>query len=366
MNIVHFVYDYLPISETFIYNDITSIKKHNISVLSAKTRNMHLFPFKQIHSIDRLGIPAKYSEFARFKLFDSSEFFKKTILGTKAKLIHAHFGHIGAKLLKIKSTTKIPMITGFYGADIPILRNSGKAERLFSAGEAFIALSDDMKMDLMSIGCPEEKIRVRDVGIDISKFRFEARKPNGNLRFLCVARMVEKKGLPYLIQSMKKIAAALPEATLDIIGDGPMRGELETLVRHLGLENNVRLLGSAPYGEVIKHYYQSHIFVLPSVTDRAGGKDEFSTVIKEAMCSGMPVIATSHAGIPKIIKNGVNGFLVPEKDADALAEAAIGLVARQKTWKAIAMRGRKTIEKLYDIKQRARYLEKLYSEITRD
>src|SRR3989338_6674062 len=218
MNIVHFVYDYLPISETFIYNDITSIKKHNISVLSAKTRNMHLFPFKQIHSIDRLGIPAKYSEFARFKLFDSSAFFKKTILGTKAKLIHAHFGHIGAKLLKIKSTTKIPMITGFYGADIPILRNSGKAERLFSAGEAFIALSDDMKMDLMSIGCHEEKIRVRDVGIDISKFRFEARKPNGNLRFLCVARMVEKKGLPYLIQSMKKIAAALPEATLDIIG----------------------------------------------------------------------------------------------------------------------------------------------------
>lgn len=358
-SVAHFVYSYLPVSETFIYNDITSIRRYRVIVLSARKEKKILYPFENLRSIEDMRFPSNLCEFFMFKFFGRSEFLKKCLL--ECFLLHTHFGHVGLKLVGIKNELGIPMITNFYGADMPILRSSAKRRVLFENGELFIALSQDMKKDVMDLGCDEEKIKVMDTGIDISKFPFRKRNPGKKIRLLTVARLVEKKGLEYLIRAFARVN----DAELTIIGRGPMEQRLKNLASTLGVDDKISFLGTVPYDALPSHYYNSDIFVLPSITDSRGGKDEFSMAMKEAMSTGMPVVSTFHAGIPEVITDGKNGFLAPEKDHIALADKIAYMAENPAVCRRISRAGRKTVEKVYDIRKRAKALEAVYKSYER-
>ncbi|MEL6856269.1 MAG: glycosyltransferase, partial [Cyanobacteria bacterium J06607_13] len=146
----------------------------------------------------------------------------------------------------------------------------------------------------------------------------------------------------------------------DIMGDGPLRSELSALIESLGLSGRVRLLGWCDEAEIIRVLERAHLFVAPSVTAASGNQDAPINVLKEAMALGLPVVSTYHGGIPELVQDGVSGRLVPERDADAIAQALLELIARPDRWPQMGQAGRDYVKAHYDLHTLNEQLALLY------
>jgi len=284
----------------------------------------------------------------------------------KIRLIHARFGRAGIDLLPLKRRVRIPMITSFHGHDSPDnKKNHSKYKnlhQLFKFGEAFTVTNEQMKQVLIKHGCPEHKVHIQHSGINVSKFPYRKRKPpeDGAIRILFVGRLVEKKGAEFLIQAFAKVHENYPTTELYMAGDGPLRSHLKDLIRQFGLEEQVHLLGNLRHQDVIKQMKKAHLFCLPSVTGANGDQEGIPNVLKEAMCCGLPVISTYHSGIPELITHKFNGFLVPERDSDALAEQIMELITQPEIWGQIGFNAHQKVQKDFNSKIQVQLLENLY------
>jgi len=138
---------------------------------------------------------------------------------------------------------------------------------------------------------------------------------------LAVAQLAERKGLQYLVEACRILADRGRSFECEIIGDGPLRGELERQVHDLGLEDHVRLTGPLPYPDVVARYPRAAAFVLPCIVTSEGDRDGIPNVILEAMAAAVPVVSTPVSGIPEVLRDDETGLVVPEGDAPAIADA---------------------------------------------
>jgi glycosyltransferase involved in cell wall biosynthesis len=146
----------------------------------------------------------------------------------------------------------------------------------------------------------------------------------GSLLF--VGRLVERKGCEYAIRAVAQLRDAGRKAKLVVVGDGPERGALESLAGSLDVAGSVEFAGMLPSSAVAGRYTAASVLLMPAVTDWKGEQEGFGMVIVEAMRHGLPVIATDSGGITDIVRDGVNGLLVPERDAGAIARAVTRLL----------------------------------------
>lgn len=140
---------------------------------------------------------------------------------------------------------------------------------------------------------------------------------------LFVGRLVEKKGLVYLIQAMQHVVREFPGFGLFVIGTGPEELHLRGEVARLGLETSVRFVGHQPHAVVVRYLHQCQLAVVPSIMDSRGETEGMPTVVVEAMAAGARVVASSVAGIPDVIRHSHNGWLCRQKDPVDLAEKMI-------------------------------------------
>ena len=206
------------------------------------------------------------------------------------------------------------------------------------------------------------------MGIDLKKFKFSERmkQPGEPIKILTIGRLIEKKGHVYAIRAIAKVVKKYRNIEYLIAGDGPLRNKLEGLVQELGIEKHVKFSGAIEQNEVLKLYQQAHIFVLPSITTSNGDQEGIPVVLMEAQATGLPVISTYHTGIPEVIVEGKSGFLVPEKDVDALAERLEYPIEHPELWPDMGRYGRKFVEEKYDIKKLNQQLVEIYSNILRN
>lgn len=183
------------------------------------------------------------------------------------------------------------------------------------------------------------------------------------MKIITIARLVEKKGIEYAIKAIAKVAENHPNIIYNIAGDGPLRESLEKLILDLKISDNVKLLGWMTQEQVRQLYVDSHIFVLPSVTAATGDREGQALVLQEAQAMGLPVVSTLHNGIPEGVLEGKSGFLVPERDVDALAEKIGYLVENPEIWTQMGQHGRKFVEERYDIKQLNKQLVEMYEKL---
>ena len=245
----------------------------------------------------------------------------------KYDIIHAHFGPSGNIAVKLKDLgIKGRIVVSFHGYDFSqYVRKRGKGiySYLFKkATDAITANSNYAIQRLEEIGCAHEKIIRLPEAFVVKDFPFKERifKRGEKIRILTIARLVEKKGHYFSIKAVCKVLKKYSNLIYTIIGDGPLKEQLEHLIVRLRCEKKIFIISGKEQSEIIEAYNKSHIFILPSVTARDGDTEGQGLVLQEAQASGLPVIVTDHNGLPEGVLDRKSGFIVPEKDVDAIAE----------------------------------------------
>lgn len=213
----------------------------------------------------------------------------------------------------------------------------------------FVVAVSDYSRDLLCEMCPESEGKIVRIynGIELDDFpraRVEVRNP---LRVVSVGRLIEFKGFQHLIGACALLREQEVAVEMRIVGDGPLRPELEAKIQREGLQDWVHLLGVRSQEEIKRELADADLFVLPSIVDPVGASDILPTVITEAMACRLPVVSTLVTGIPEMVQHGETGLLVEPGDEAALAEAIAQLGADPEARARMGEAGRAHADKLF-------------------
>nr|WP_231734415.1 glycosyltransferase [Lysobacter gilvus] len=294
-----------------------------------------------------------------------------------ADLVHVHFGLDAVDAWPSVKRAGLPMLVTLHGYDITTRKGwwwSGRGgltripyparlARLFREPRVgFIAVSDAIRAHAITLGMPPEKIVTRRIGIDVRKFT-----PAGTLagqrprRVLFVGRLVEKKGVRYLIEAMARVRARLPDATLAIVGDGPLRATLAALASDLAVPTE--FLGTLDDVGVRAQLASARVFCLPSIVAASGDAEGFGMVLLEAQACGVPVVTSARGGAVEGLVEGTTGFSFSERDVDALATALATLLSDDALANHMSQRAPAFVRETFDIDSLTPALEAVYDHV---
>ncbi len=349
-----------------VYPPLTSLRHEHIACLRAP---IHYAPPQEILKISektaktngdwprdlverherKYGPGVKAEQRARNALYFADHFKRRGV-----DHVHVHFANRAAHTaMFLKEISGIPFSVTAHGQDfMKDLGNDDLLREICAAAE-FVAVETDYSRDVLRQRCPNSATKIYRVynGMDLTRFpaRHYEMSEDTVPRIISIGRLVAFKGFEYLIDACAKLARRGLNFTCEIIGDGPLRGDLEAKIRKLNLSDRVHLLGSLSQGAVLERLWAADIFALPSVTDTQGASDVFPTVIIEAMAAARPVVSTHLAGIPESVVHGETGLLVPPEDTMALAEALGRLIQDPKLRLHYGRAGRERIEQHFRI-----------------
>jgi glycosyltransferase involved in cell wall biosynthesis len=186
-------------------------------------------------------------------------------------------------------------------------------------------------------------------GLDVDRYVPNNESFTYRPAILAVGQLREKKGFTYLVAACAELRKRGHEFVCDIVGEGPLRQELEAQIRESQLEDTVSLRGALDHQSVIDHYRTASVFTLPCVTAANGDRDGIPNVILEAMAMDLPVVSTRHSGIPEAVDDGISGVLVPQRDAAALADAIERLLCDSGLRRRMGRAGRHIVVSRFDV-----------------
>ena len=246
---------------------------------------------------------------------------------SRPALVHAHFGRGGALALPIARALKIPLVVSFYGADatkdkqyrkrFPPTIFQRRLHAMQQQAALFLCVSGFIKEQLLARGFPPEKLLVQHSGVNIDP-TYGPEGTSAPLYVMFAGRFVEKKGVPSLIEAVRRLEADGRTVRLVLVGEGPLEQELRQAAHAL---KQVEFMGWMPNHELRRWMRGALALCVPSQRASDGDAEGLPTVVIEAMAAGTPVIGSRHAGIGEAVEHGKTGFLIPEQDPDALAAA---------------------------------------------
>jgi colanic acid/amylovoran biosynthesis glycosyltransferase len=222
--------------------------------------------------------------------------------------------------------------------------------RKLSESALFVTISQANAVWLgQRYGSSAERVRVVRLGVDPAEFRFAAPSTRADAaRIVSVGSLNPKKGHATLLRACGRLRDAGVAFTCEIIGEGPERRELETLIATLDLDERVTLLGSLPNGAVRERVRGATVAALACEEGLRGDRDGIPVALMEAMAMGVPVISTRISGIPELIEDGVSGTLVSPRDVVAFADGLAVLLAEPACRERMAIQARRVIEERFD------------------
>jgi glycosyltransferase involved in cell wall biosynthesis len=241
----------------------------------------------------------------------------------------AEFGFHAVRVMEASTWSGIPLVVQFHGSDASarnrVVPLRERYRRLLTIAAGVVAKSEPMRRTLVELGAPADRVVVSPCGADARLFHGAAPE-RAPAAFLAVGRFVAKKGPLLTIRAFAAARDALPpeEALLlqlDMVGDGPLLPAARALVNELGLRDQVRFPGLCPPSEVAERMRRCRAFLQHSLVAPDGDSEGSPVSVMEAQLSGLPVIATRHAGIPEVVLEGETGLLVDEGDVPGMAAA---------------------------------------------
>jgi len=271
------------------------------------------------------------------------------LIECQAEAVLAEFGFAGVAAMDICQRIGLPLTVHFHGVDahhhgvIAPLRR--EYEQLFRSADAVVAVSRRMLARLQELKAPPSKLHFNPHGVDVSVFS-GAEPAMAPPTFVAVGRFVDKKSPQLTILAFRDVVMQCADARLVMIGDGPLLESCRSLAHACGIADSVKLLGARPHADVATVMRSARSFVQHSVETSYGDSEGTPVAVLEAGASGLPVVATKHAGIQDVVIDGQTGFLVNEGDVESMGKHMLRL-ARDSDLAAImgvAARNRITAE----------------------
>ena len=254
----------------------------------------------------------------------------RTLRERNVKAVVAEYGPTAVACLQAAAIAGMPLVAYFHGYDAyrhdTLRRYRSAYARLWRDAEAIVAVSHAMEQQLMGLGAPRARLHYNPCGADTMLFH-GADPAAAPPTLLSVGRFVDKKAPHLTLLAFGQVVEALPAARLHMIGDGPLRAECQRLVERLGLGRHVVFWGTRSHALVADAMRGARALVQHSLWAPCGDGEGTPVAILEAGAAGLPVIATRHAGIPEVVRDGETGLLVDSGDVPGMAGAMLDLCA---------------------------------------
>ena len=373
--VIQVVRTYLPLPENWIYEQVCHTERYRSVFATKSTANLGTFPFDPIYSVSKSPLHVRLLDREIRKRAGYSPYFSEIIEHEKGSLLHAHGGGIATFVVRSAHRSNVPMVVSFYGTDMwkhpdgeAGLRR--KYADVFRLGKLFLAEGPAAAAQLVRIGCPEDRVVIHRLGVDVGAIPFKPRSlSNGDeLKVLMASRFVEKKGIPYAIEGFCRVARDNPRVRLTVVGDSGsskdarVRKEIEKTIRHHGVADQVTILGFMGREQLRDLAEQHHVLLHPSVQAKTGDSEGGHPVVMTMLAaSGMPILATRHCDIPEIVVDGETGWLVEERNEDEIEATLRRIVADPSMLSAFGSTARQLVEAKYDI--RSMRLDAVYDRV---
>jgi glycosyltransferase involved in cell wall biosynthesis len=286
----------------------------------------------------------------------------------KADLIHAHFATRPTTIaMSIAKIANVPFSFTAHAYDIFTNSNTALIKREIREAGGVVTISNYNKNYMIKLGADPDKVRVVHCGVNVEKFkpRRDGKAKRDSLVILTVARLVEKKGIEFLLRAAGQMLQEMekPSIILKIVGSGPEEIKLRGLAKELGILKQVEFLGDVTDEELTDLYNSSEIFALPCIVAQNKDRDGIPVALMEAMSMELPVISTHVSGIPELVTNGKEGYLVPQKDIKSIAKAINNLIINPDLRRKMGVNARKKIEREFNIKNTCKDLLNFFEEV---
>ena len=371
--ILSLLYSFGHRSESWLYWQISELKRYRVYVLTYEYKNPQEYPYPFIKILPisskitryMLKMPLLILERRRPRL-DLRELFiiSRIIKQEKIKIIQAHFGWTGYRFLELTSKFNLPYIVWFYGSDAFRSQYQAMVQELINSPVIFCCTSNALKRRLEELGCSGERVYVFHPGIrlptQLPNKMFKHKEP---LRIISIGRLTDVKDPCALV----KIAKILQEKGIDFtwqhFGDGDLRPMVEAEIAKHNLTNRFFLLGERPNEQVLEALKFADVMVHNAVIAPDGGREAFGFVLVEASAFGVPVVSVRVGGIPEIVQDQKTGFLLDEGDIEGMAEKVILLAKNPELREQFGREAYRFASQKFDLNSQIKKLEEFYDQL---
>jgi glycosyltransferase involved in cell wall biosynthesis len=315
--------------------------------------------------------PSRYALIPFFLLFQTLAI-QKLLRRFPFDLIHAHWiipqGTCAVIATRMHSTI-LPILCTSHGGDLYGLSSRlmmWLKRRVLEKTTAVTTVSRAMLKDLDDLGVGLEKVHVLPMGVDLQKRFVPPCKRSETKALLFVGRVVEKKGLRFLIEAMPDILTKHPDAHLRVAGDGQELSALKNRASHIGVADRIQFLGAVPNENLAALYQTSDVVVFPSVVADGGDREGFGLVLVEALGCECAVVATDLPAMQDIIEDERTALIVPQRSAQHITNAVVRLFDDDDLRLCLGKAGRRAVEKRFDWETVTKEYAKIYTKIIKN
>lgn len=368
---------WLGATETWLHNQVSHLPRTIEShVVCEVVEHADRFPVPHLHAAaDEPALARRLDRAARaLRLRRWPGHLVRVGRRVGASLLHAHFGPWAFAVRGAARRLDVPLVATFYGYDVNQLplqypRWRRRYEALFRDAARVLCEGPHMARCIAALGCPEEKLRVQRLGVDVARIACRPRgiDPRAPLRVLMASAFREKKGIPVGVEALGVIAREHP-VELTLIGDASAleasraeKARIEAALAKAAVP--VRRLGFQPPAVLFEEADRADLFLAPSLTASDGDTEGGAPVaLIEMAATGIPVVSTTHCDIPGVVRDGETGLLAREGDLADLVAALRRALAMGDDWASMTAAARRHVEAQFDAARQGARLAAHYVE----
>jgi len=361
-------------SETFIFEPAMALKRYQAYFVASLRRYDLSVPDERVFTANtgqgKYSL-VKQSLKRRILGHNGVSHLASAISKVNPLLLQSHFAHEAVNAMPLAKKLNIPFIIYYHGLDATVTPEATQGNafwenyfqtlpELQKSATLVLTQSDFLRDTVIKKGFPAEKVQTQYIGVeptDEIPLSRDERQPI----VLFTARLVEKKGLTYLLSAMSAVQERFPELELVIVGDGILRESLEAQAKSESV--NCRFIGWQSPQQVQEWMQKALIFCVPSITAKNGDSEGFGMVFIEAQRYGTPVVSTLHGGIVESVADGETGILVDEKDVPALAQSIERLYTDSDLWQKFSQNGYERVKTTFNLHTLVDKLEATYDRV---